>query len=81
MGLVNRIFDDATFEEEVESYVAGFERVSRSAVMLTKRLLYQMDGLTFDAALQTGADLNTIARMTEDCRAGVARFLTKKTDR
>ncbi len=36
-----------------------------------------MDGLTFDAALQAGADLNTIARMTEDCRAGVARFLSK----
>jgi len=77
VGLVNHVYDDAEFETEVARYVAGFERVSRSAVTLTKRLLYQMDGLTFDAALQTGADLNTIARMTEDCRAGVARFLSK----
>src|SRR5215207_8015753 len=76
-GLVNHVYEDEEFESRVERYVADFERVGHTAVALTKRLLYQMDGLTFDAALQTGADLNAIARMTEDCRAGVARFLSK----
>lgn len=76
-GLVNQVFDDDAFEAKVERYVADFERVSRSAVMLTKRLLYQMDGMPFDAALQAGADVNTIARTTDDCRAGIARFLLK----
>ncbi|HYY93873.1 MAG TPA: enoyl-CoA hydratase-related protein, partial [Pyrinomonadaceae bacterium] len=65
VGLVNHVFDDDAFESEVERYVAAFEQVSRSAVVLTKRLLYQMDGMSFDAALQAGADVNTIARMTE----------------
>ena len=77
IGLVNRVFADEDFEESVERYVAAFEKVSRAAVVLTKRLLYQMDGMSFDAALQTGADVNTIARMTEDCRAGIARFLMR----
>jgi methylglutaconyl-CoA hydratase len=77
IGLVNRVFDDETFESQVESYVAEFEKVSRSALILSKRLFYHMDGLTFDAALQSGADVNTIARMTEDCRKGIARFLKK----
>jgi methylglutaconyl-CoA hydratase len=36
-----------------------------------------MDGLNFDAALTAGVDVNTIARLTEDCRAGIARFLKK----
>jgi methylglutaconyl-CoA hydratase len=76
-GLVNHVFDDEDFETEVETYIAGFERVSRSAVSLTKRLLYHMDGMTFDTALQSGADLNAIARMTEDCQQGIARFLKK----
>ncbi|HEY1403253.1 MAG TPA: enoyl-CoA hydratase-related protein [Pyrinomonadaceae bacterium] len=76
-GLVNHVFDDESFETEVERYITGFERVSRSAVMLTKRLLYHMDGMTFDTALQSGADLNAIARMTEDCQQGIARFLKK----
>jgi methylglutaconyl-CoA hydratase len=77
VGLVNQVFDDEEFETRVERYVSDFERVSRSAVILTKRLLYHMDGLTFDAALQAGADTNAIARTTEDCRAGIARFLKR----
>src|SRR5256714_854440 len=74
VGLINQVFDDAEFETRVERYVSDFEKVSRSAVILTKRLLYHMDGMSFDAALQAGADTNTIARTTEDCRAGIARF-------
>jgi methylglutaconyl-CoA hydratase len=77
IGLINRVFDDGAFETEVESYVQSFERASRSAVALTKRLLYQMDGMNFDDALEAGVDVNTIARMTDDCREGVARFLGK----
>jgi methylglutaconyl-CoA hydratase len=37
-----------------------------------------MDNMAFDAALQAGAEVNAIARMTEDCRAGIAKFLEKK---
>jgi methylglutaconyl-CoA hydratase len=77
VGLVNHVYGDEQFEMEVENYVAGFEGVSRSAVMLSKRLLYHMDGMTFDGALQAGVDVNAIARMTEDCRSGIARFLKK----
>ncbi|HEX8492678.1 MAG TPA: enoyl-CoA hydratase-related protein [Pyrinomonadaceae bacterium] len=77
IGLINHVFDDETFDAEVEAYLQGFEKVSRSAVMLTKRLLYHMDGMTFDAALQAGVETNAIARMTEDCQQGIARFLKK----
>jgi methylglutaconyl-CoA hydratase len=77
IGLINHVFDDDKFEEEVNAYLSSFKKISRSAVMLTKRLLYQMDGMTFDSALQAGVDVNTIARMTEDCQNGIARFLKK----
>lgn len=77
-GLINEIFDDETFEESVKNYVSGYEKISRSAVILSKRLLYQMDGMNFETALQTGVDVNAIARMTEDCQKGIARFLKKK---
>ena len=77
VGLVNQVFPDETFAQDVDAYVAAFARVSRSAVMLTKRLLYHMDGMTFDQALQSGVDLNAIARMTEDCQQGIRRFLRK----
>ena len=76
-GLINRVFDDENFDEEVKNYVAVYEKVSRSAVVLSKKLLYQMDGMTFETALETGAEVNTIARLTEDCQKGIARFLEK----
>lgn len=76
-GLINRVFDDETFAEDVKNYVSVYEKVSRSAVVLSKKLLYQMDGMTFQTALEAGVDVNAIARMTEDCQKGVAKFLNK----
>ena len=77
MGLVNHVFSEETFDAEVTAYARGFEAASKSAVALTKTLLYQTDGMTFRDALETGVDVNVIARMTEDCQKGVARFLKK----
>jgi enoyl-CoA hydratase/carnithine racemase len=76
-GLINKIFDEETFDENVKSYVSVYEKVSRSAVVLSKKLLYQMDAITFEKALESGVDVNTIARMTEDCQSGIAKFLNK----
>ena len=76
-GLVNEIFADESFDDEVASYVSEFVKLSRSAVSLTKTLLYQMDGLSFPAALETGADVNVIARLTTDCQERIAKFLAK----
>lgn len=76
-GIINRIFPDETFAANVNEYVSIYEKVSRSAVVLSKRLLYQMDGMTFENALKSGVDVNTIARLTEDCQKGIERFLEK----
>lgn len=77
LGLVNQVFAEDEFETGVESYLHSFEKISASAIALTKTLLYQMDGLSFREAIETGLDVNVIARMTEDCQAGIARFLKK----
>jgi methylglutaconyl-CoA hydratase len=77
LGLINRVFENESFDEDVKNYISVYENVSRSAVVLSKKLLYQMDGMTFDTALETGAEVNAIARLTEDCRKGIAKFLNK----
>jgi methylglutaconyl-CoA hydratase len=77
IGFVNQVFPDANFEVEVTTYVRAFEKLSKSAIALTKTLLYQMDGMSFGAALETGVDVNVIARMSEDCQKGIAQFLKK----
>lgn len=76
-GLVNRVLDDEAFEDEVDAFVRQFERVSGSAVRLSKQLFYEGDAMTFKDALECGVDTNVIARMTEDCRKGIERFLKK----
>ncbi len=79
IGLINRAFTDEAFEEEVESFVRYFEKISQSAIALGKRLLYQIDGMSLPEALSTGADVNVITRMTNDCQEGITRFLAKGT--
>ena len=77
IGLINRIFPEEGFELAVENYASVYETVSRSAVIMSKELLYQMDAMPFDEAIDTGSKVNAAARMTEDCKRGIARFLTK----
>jgi methylglutaconyl-CoA hydratase len=74
IGLITRMLEDDAFEEGVREYMRGLVSTSASAVALSKYLLYQIDGMAFETAIAAGADVNAIARMTEDCRAGIARF-------
>ena len=77
IGMINRVFPDDQFEGAVEAYVAQMAAKSASAVSLAKNLLYHMDGMTFETAVEAGVQLNAITRMTEDCKRGVERFLKK----
>ncbi len=74
-GIVNRVFPDESFDEQVMTFLADLASRSASAVSLTKRLLYQIDGADFEAAIRAGAQVNALARMTDDCRDGIDRFL------
>jgi methylglutaconyl-CoA hydratase len=78
IGLVNRLFDENEgFDDAVLEYASVYEKVSRSAVIMTKELLYRMDGMTFDRSADAGVEANARARMTDDCKAGISRFLEK----
>src|SRR6185503_10807128 len=77
VGLVNQVFADESFATEVAAYVSVFEKMSKSAVALSKALLYQIDGMAFREAIETGVDVNVIARLSKDCQQGIARFLNR----
>jgi methylglutaconyl-CoA hydratase len=78
IGMITRVFPDAEFRASVEAYAAGLAERSPSAVALTKKLLYSIDGMSFDAALDAGAATNALARMTGDARRGFERFGKRK---
>ena len=77
LGLVNRIFPEEGFEAAVIDYASAYAKLSASAVQLTKSLLYRMDNVGFDDSISLGTEANVQARMSEDCRRGIARFLDK----
>lgn len=77
IGLVQRVFPEASFEERARELVGELASRSASAVGLSKRLLYRMDGMSFEMAVRTGAEVNALARLTEDCREGIRRFLDR----
>ncbi|HJQ68749.1 MAG TPA: enoyl-CoA hydratase-related protein [Blastocatellia bacterium] len=77
LGIINRVFADEEFESRAEEYVAEMAKKSATAMSLAKNLLYHMDGMAFEAAIEAGVQLNAITRMTPDCKRGVERFLKK----
>lgn len=80
MGLVYKTWPREDFEEEVARFVRDWADLPVSAVALTKRLLYGLDGVSFKQAIERGAEVNALARSTEACKAGVRAFLDRARD-
>ena len=78
IGLVNRVFPVDRFEAEVDGFLRELSSRSASAVSLSKRLLYQIDGASFEAAIRAGAQVNALARLTDDCQDGIDTFLDRR---
>jgi methylglutaconyl-CoA hydratase len=76
-GMVNHVYPAASFDVEVEKFVAALASRSGTAVSLTKRLLYHTDSMSFEAALEAGIEANALSRMTDDARRGFERFVKK----
>lgn len=81
VGLVNRLFAAETFEADSLEYARELGRRSPSALRLSKRLFYGIDGASIEEAIARGAEINVLARMTEDTREGVRRFLERRARR
>lgn len=77
IGLVNAVFDDQDFDTAAIEYASRYAGVSGSAVAMTKRLLYDIDADDLSTAIAKGVETNARARMTDDCKKGIAKFLEK----
>lgn len=81
LGVVNRVFAAAAFDGAVVEYLGELAALPPSALELTKRLFYGVDGLSVDDGIRRGAEVNALARLTDACRAGVRAFLDRVADR
>lgn len=80
-GLVQHVYPEDEFEDRARAYAADMAKHSASAIALSKRLLYETENHGFEAAVRAGAEINVLARQTEDCREGVRRFLESRRGR
>jgi methylglutaconyl-CoA hydratase len=77
LGLVNALFEDEAFDVAAIEYALHYTKVSGSAVTMTKQLLYSIDAQNITDSIEQGIETNAKARMTADCRKGIAKFLEK----
>jgi methylglutaconyl-CoA hydratase len=76
-GLVQHVYPAAQFEQKSAEFVEDLASRSTSAMALSNRLIYQTERHSFEAAIRAGADINALARMTDDYREGVQGFLAR----
>ncbi len=76
-GMINRIVADDNFKAYVEEFVSNLASKSISALGMSKELFYRTDMMPFEAALEVGADMNARARMTDDFKRGIEKFVKK----
>jgi methylglutaconyl-CoA hydratase len=77
LGLVTRVVPDERLQAEAGELVSRLASASPSAMHLTKKLFYELDGRSFEEGIALGARVNALARTTPDFRAAIARFLAK----
>lgn len=76
-GLVSRVLPAETFEADVTAVLAQLAGASATALALTKRQLYAVEGKQFAEAIEQGALVNAFARTTDDFRASIQQFLKR----
>ena len=76
-GLVNRVFADETFDIDVEAFVSKLAAKSASAITLSKKLLYHIDAMSFETSIESGVQVNAMARTTDDLKKGLEKFLKR----
>ena len=76
LGLVTRVVPDERLQDEAAALVAQLSAADPTAMHLTKKLFYELDGQSFDEGIALGARVNALARTTPEFRAAIARFLT-----
>lgn len=78
MGLVSKVFEENTFDEDCTSYIEKLTRNSPQAQASTKALFRAVQTMNIDEALSLAIGKNAETRASSDCKEGIAAFLEKR---
>ena len=80
IGFVNYIIEQPMLESYTENICKTLNKMPMSSIMLTKEMFRNVSNMSFESALEYAAGMNTITRMTKECKEGLARFLGKDSE-
>jgi methylglutaconyl-CoA hydratase len=78
IGFVNYLVEEYMLESYSGKLCECLNQLPSSSVMLTKEMFRNVASMSFESALEYAVDMNALTRMTEECRNGIKRFLSKK---
>lgn len=78
IGFVNYVVEEYMLENFTEKMCECLNQLPSSSVMLTKEMFKNISSMSFESALEYAVDMNALTRMTDECKNGIKRFLTKK---
>ncbi|TAH25324.1 MAG: enoyl-CoA hydratase/isomerase family protein [Cytophagales bacterium] len=78
-NLINESIEEGNLEEIVTQFAQKLcVNNSGNSMELIKKLFSESDGKTFEERLINAANVNALARSTEDCKKGISSFLNKQ---
>jgi methylglutaconyl-CoA hydratase len=75
VGLISRVVPAGQLEDEGNALALQLAGSSATALALTKRLFFELEGKSFAEGIKLGATVNAVARSTPDFRTSIASFL------
>jgi methylglutaconyl-CoA hydratase len=75
VGLISRVVPAGQLENEGNDLALRLAGSSATALALTKRLFFELEGKSFSEGIKLGATVNAVARGTPDFRTSIASFL------
>lgn len=75
IGLVSYVVPDEELDTFCISLAKRLSQNSASAMALTKTMLTALHGMSLESGLEYARTMNALTRFTDDCKAGIARFL------
>ena len=78
-GLVNYVVPAAELEDSVYAFAQKLcQENSRQSMEVTKEMIARVQEMSLEEGLKYAAEMNAVARGSEDCQKGIAAFLNKE---
>jgi methylglutaconyl-CoA hydratase len=78
LGLVTRVVDTAELDSAVERLARELRANAPQAMATVKRMFWRLHEMGTKEGLSWAADMNALARGTDECREGISAFLEKR---